>query len=196
MAGATVLFLIIGGVGIVLLTLSLLGVELLDLDGFVPLEVVAAMMGTFGFAAAIASSLLGGRAGPALLGAAVIGAVASLPAGWLTLRLVRAARQMQTDATPTRDDLLGSMGLVVTPIPERGYGEVRVTLGGQPVKLNATADSAIPLGAQIFVIAAPSETSVVVEQLSATGNPPPATRRDAPPPPADEPSPADPSPHN
>jgi hypothetical protein len=34
---ATVLFLIIGGLGVVLLALSLFGVELLDLDGLVPL---------------------------------------------------------------------------------------------------------------------------------------------------------------
>lgn len=173
MSTATVLFLILGGLGVLLLTLSLLGVELLDLDGFVPLEVVAAMLGTFGFAAAIASSLLGGSPTAALVGATGVGAVASVPAGWLTLRMVRAVRQMNTDATPNRDDLLGTMGVVVTPIPQLGYGEVRVTMGGQPVKLNATADGAVPLGAQVFVISATSETSVVVEQIptSAEGAP-------------------------
>jgi membrane-bound ClpP family serine protease len=175
METATVVFLIIGGLGVLLLVLSLLGIELLDLDGLVPLEVVAAMLGTFGFAAAIGSTLLEGGPVPALLGAAVIGAIASLPAGWLTLRLVRAARNMATDATPTRDDLLGSMGVVVTPIPEHGYGEVRVTMGGQPVKLNAQAEGEITLGTEIFVIAVPSETSVVVEPMTtkADGSPQP-----------------------
>lgn len=166
---ATVVFLIIGGVGIALLVLGLLGVELFDIDGFVPMEVVAAMLGAFGFAAAIASSLLGAGTGVALVGSVAIGAGVSAPAAWLTTRLVRATRRMQTDATPTRDDLLGAMGVIVTPVPAQGYGEVRVTLGGQPVKLNATCDAALALGAEVFVIATKSETSVVVEQIPTAG---------------------------
>jgi membrane-bound ClpP family serine protease len=168
MSTATVLFLVIGGLGLLLLMLSLLGVELFDLDGFVSLEAVAAGMATFGFAAAIASWSLDARTGIALLGAAGIGVLGAVPAGWLALRLAAAAQRMHTDATPARDDMLGELGLVVTPIPAQGYGEVRIALGGQPVKVNATADAPIPLGAQVFVIAAPSETSVVVEQIPIT----------------------------
>jgi membrane-bound ClpP family serine protease len=168
MSTATVLFLVIGGLGVLLLALSLLGVELFDLDGFVPLEAVAAGMATFGFAAAIASSSLDARTAPALLGAAGLGVLAAVPAGWLALRLARAAERMRTDATPARDDLLGMLGVVVTPIPTQGYGEVRITLGGQPVKLNASADGPIQLGTQVFVISAPSETSVFVERIPLT----------------------------
>lgn len=165
MDGITVLFLIIGGVGVLLLALSMLGVELLDLDGFVPLEVVAAGLGAFGFAAAIASASLDHRPLPALLFASGIGIVVAIPAGWLTLRLTRAAQRMATDATPTSDDLPGMIAVVITPIPEQGYGEVRLMLGGQPVKFSATADTAIPLGAEVFVISARSESSVFVEPL-------------------------------
>jgi hypothetical protein len=53
--------------------------------------------------------------------------------------------------------------VVVTPIPNAGYGEVRVRVGGQPVKLNARAERPIALGAQIFVVEALTETSVLVE---------------------------------
>jgi membrane-bound ClpP family serine protease len=165
MGTATVLFLVIGGLGVLLLALSLLGVELFDLDGFVPLEAVAAGMATFGFAAAIASSSLDARTAPALFAAAGIGVLGAIPAGWLALRLARAAERMHTDATPARDDMLGELGVVVTPIPAQGYGEVRITLGGQPVKVNATASSPIPLGGQVFVISVASETSVIVEQI-------------------------------
>lgn len=165
MGGATVVFLVIGGSGVLLLALSLLGVELFDLDGFLPLEVVAAGLGAFGFAAAISSATLDRHPAPALLLAGGIGVAAALPAGWLALRLTRAARNMPTDATPTRDDLPGSLGVVVTRIPDNGFGEVRVTLGGAPVKLNATADAAIPAGAEVFVISARSETSVFVEPV-------------------------------
>lgn len=168
MSTATVLFLVIGGLGVLLLALSLLGVELFDLDGFVPLEAVAAGMAVFGFAAAIASTSMDARTVPALFAAAGIGALGAIPAGWLALRLARAAERMHTDATPVRDDLVGQIGVVVTPIPATGYGEVRITLGGQPVKVNATANRAIPLGTQVFVISTLSETSVVVEQLPLT----------------------------
>ncbi|QSB14804.1 hypothetical protein JQS43_25755 [Natronosporangium hydrolyticum] len=165
MAAMTVLFLIIGGVGVLLLALGLLGVELLDIEGFVPVEVVAAGLGAFGFAAAIASASLDQRPLPALLAAGGIGVVAAIPAGWLTLRLTRAAQHMATDATPTTDDLPGMLAVVITPIPLEGYGEVRLMLGGQPVKFSATADTAVPLGAEVFVISARSETSVFVEPL-------------------------------
>jgi membrane-bound ClpP family serine protease len=168
MSAATVLFLVIGGLGVSLLALSLLGVELFDLDGFVPLESVAAGMAVFGFAAAIASSSMDARTAPALFAAAGIGVLGAIPAGWIALRLARAAERMHTDATPARDDMVGQLGVVVTPVPAQGYGEVRITLSGQPVKVNATADAPIPLGTQVFVIGTLSETSVVVEQMPIT----------------------------
>jgi membrane protein implicated in regulation of membrane protease activity len=97
--------------------------------------------------------------------AVAAGALAAVPAAWLAWRLSRAARNMRTDATPQRQHLVGSLGVVVTPVPAgAGYGEVRVRLGGQPVKLNARADRAIAAGARVFVVEAPSETSVVVEE--------------------------------
>jgi len=99
-----------------------------------------------------------------MIAAAVAGgALAAVPTGWLAARLSRAARNMRTDATPTRDHLAGAIGLVVTPIPSGGYGEVRVRLAGQPVKLNARADGPMPVGTRIFVVEALSETSVHVE---------------------------------
>jgi len=56
--------------------------------------------------------------------------------------------------------------VIVTPIPAQGYGEVRISIGGQPVKLNARSDQAVSLGARVFVIEAPSDTSVVVEETT------------------------------
>ena len=168
MATATVVFLVLGAAGVVVLALALLGGELLSFlhlgDGPVSLEVVAGFLGAFGFAGAIAAELLGadGR-GP--IAAAAVGLVAAAPTAWLALRLSRAARAMATDATPRRQDLVGTLGVIVTPVPTgSGYGEVRILLGGQPVKLYARADRPLPAGAQVFVIEAPSDTSVVVEQ--------------------------------
>jgi membrane protein implicated in regulation of membrane protease activity len=163
MDATTLILLGIGGLGVLVLSVGLLG---FDLDGPVPTEVIAAMLGAFGFAGAIASAALESRTPLPLLTAMGAGALAAVPAGWLAARLVRAVRRMPTDATPVRDDLVGLIGVVVTPIPRQGYGEVRVTLGGQPVKLNARSAADVPLGERVFVVTAPSDTSVVVERLS------------------------------
>ena len=168
MATGTLIFLIIGGAGVAVLALALLGGELLhfanpDVDGPVSLETVAGFAGAFGFGAAIANELIGGGSTLLIGGAAGIGLLSAFPIAWLASRLSRLARNMRTDATPTRSDLVGSLGLVVTPIPASGYGEVRVRVAGQPVKLSAKADRPIPIGAQVFVVETLSETSVVVE---------------------------------
>ncbi|MET8256046.1 hypothetical protein [Micromonospora sp. NPDC005205] len=167
-ATGTLIFLIIGGAGIGVLALALLGTELLhfghaDVDGPISVETVAGFAGAFGFGAAIVNELLGARTPGMVVGAVAGGVLAAVPIGWLASRLSRAARNMRTDPTPTRDDLVGALGLVVTPVPANGYGEVRVRLAGQPVKLSARADQPIPIGAQIFVVQALSETSVHVE---------------------------------
>jgi membrane protein implicated in regulation of membrane protease activity len=170
MGAATMVFLVIGGLGAVVLTLSLLGGELLhfgqfDLPDLFSLEAIAGFLGALGFGGAIASELLDARTPGQVAVATAVGALAALPTAYLAMRLSRAARNMRTDATPTRADLVGTLGVVVTSIPATGYGEVRVRLGGQPIKLYAKADRPVPAGAQIFVIEAPSETSVVVEPV-------------------------------
>ncbi|MFI0792046.1 hypothetical protein ACH4OY_04990 [Micromonospora rubida] len=168
MASGTLIFLIIGGTGVAVLALALLGAELFQLghpgvDGPVSVEAVAGFTGAFGFGAAIVNELVGGRT-PGMITAAVAGGtVAAVPTAWLAVRLSRAARAMRTDPTPTRNDLVGALGLVVTPVPAGGYGEVRIRVAGLPVKLNARADEPIPIGAQVFVVEALSETSVYVE---------------------------------
>jgi membrane protein implicated in regulation of membrane protease activity len=161
----TLVFLVIGGIGVAVLAIGLIGGEILhfghpDVDGPVSVEVVAGFAGAFGFASAIVNEVSGGDVP---LVAAGLGALTAVPVAWLAARLARAARGMRTDPTPTRADLVGTTGVVVTRIPADGYGEVRVHLAGAPVKLNARADRPVPTGAQVFVVDTLSETSVVVE---------------------------------
>lgn len=167
---ATVVFLVVGGSGALVLALSLFGAEFLhvghlDLPDLFSVEAIAGFLGALGFAGAIASELLDARTPGTVMVSAAVGVLAALPTAYLAIRLSRAARNMRTDATPTRADLVGTLGVVVTPITATGYGEVRVRLGGQPIKLYAKADRPLPAGAEIFVIEAPSETSVVVEPV-------------------------------
>lgn len=171
MTAVTTTFLVLGGIGLVVLAVSVFAGDVLhtghpDADGPFSVPAVAGFLGAFGFIGALAAQLAGGSGGFAVLVGGLVGLVAAVPTALLATRLVRAALRMRTDATPNRTDLLGQLGVVVTPIPVDGYGEVRISLGGQPVKLNARADSPVPLGAKVFVVAAPSDTSVVVEQTT------------------------------
>jgi membrane protein implicated in regulation of membrane protease activity len=132
-----------------------------DAGGVFSLPAVAGFIGAFGFGAAIVSAL----DVPGGMTAAVLGGVAAaLPTAWLATRLARMAMNMRTDATPTQQDMIGTTGVVVTPITVNGFGEVRISLGGQPVKLSARADHPIPLGTRILVVEATSSTSVIVEE--------------------------------
>lgn len=168
MNAATVTFLLIGGIGVVILAASLFLGDVLhlgqpELDGPFSLPSVAGFVGAFGFGGAIAASILGGGVVSVIVGV-VAGMIIAVPSAIGTVALARAAGRMRTDATPTRTDLIGRIGVVVTPIPQHGYGEVRISMGGQPVKLNAKSDKPVALGARVFVVEAPSDTSVVVEE--------------------------------
>ncbi|MEV0131269.1 NfeD family protein [Dactylosporangium sp. NPDC050688] len=163
-----VVFLILGGLGVLVLAVSLLVGDLLHFDvdhpdavGVFSLPAIAGFVGAFGFGGAIVSAL--GVPGGTVV-AALGGLAAAVPTAWLATRLARMAMNMRTDATPTQQDMVGTTGVVVTPITANGFGEVRISLGGQPMKLSARADRPIALGTRILVVEATSSTSVIVEE--------------------------------
>ncbi len=173
MGSATVVFLILGGVGVTVLAASLFFGELLhlghvDVDGLFSLPALAGFVGALGFAGAIGASLAGGAGTTAATVGAGVGVVAAVPVSWFATRLTRALAGMPTDKTLVPDDLIGASGVVVTRVPAGGYGEVRLAIAGQHLKYNARADTAIAIGANVFVIEAPTETSVVVVETTAT----------------------------
>jgi membrane protein implicated in regulation of membrane protease activity len=129
------------------------------------LPVIAGFLGAFGFGAAIAASVLPGRGAPTALAAIVTGLVAAVPAAWLAGRFVDAAINISTDGTLTSNDLVGASGVVITPVPLDGYGEVRLAVGGQQMKFNARSDRPLALGTEIFVIEVPTPSSVLVEAI-------------------------------
>ena len=129
------------------------------------LPMIAGFLGAFGFGGAIVASLVPGRGATTLLAAILVGLLAAVPTAWLAGRLVDAAMNMSTDATLTSGDLIGAMGVVITPVPVGGYGEVRLAVAGQYIKFNARSDEPLALGIQVFVISVPSPTSVLVEPI-------------------------------
>jgi hypothetical protein len=159
-------------VAIVILAASLLFGELLhlghaDVDGLFSVPVIAGFIGAFGFAGAIGASLAGGEGTGAAVAGTVAGLAAALPVGWFAARFTRGLMSMRTDKTLNSGDLLGASGVVVTRVPAGGYGEVRLSIAGQELKYNARADNPLAVGTPVFVVDAPTETSVVVVETTA-----------------------------
>jgi len=160
---ATIVFLIIGVFGIAIAAVAMFGGGLFDLgDGLFSTEALCAFVGGFGFASAAANELVGDNVG--VLGSAGLGVIIAVPLAFLAARMAERIGTMPTDATPTAEDLVGKRGVVVTPVPAGGFGEVRIRVGGQPMKLYARASKPISLGVAVLVTAALSETSVIVTE--------------------------------
>ncbi|MCC3775742.1 hypothetical protein [Streptomyces sp. UNOB3_S3] len=165
------LFLGLGIGGIALLVLSLVFDGVLEsafdgalgglFDGWLSLPVIAGFVSMLGFTGAVVLGSTGLGAGAA----AAAGSVAGVGTGWLTYRCSRALLRGGGPAAPTMDDLVGAAGTVVTAIPADGYGEVLLRLAGQPVKYAATAEAPLARGAEVWVTAAPSSTSVSVRAV-------------------------------
>ncbi len=165
------LFLGLGMAGIILLALSLVLDGVLEgllggaldglLDGWLSLPVIAGFTSMLGFTSAIVLGTTGLGTGAA----AAVGALAGAAAGWLTWKLSRALMRDQTSLTPRGEDLIGTAGSVVTAIPADGYGEVLLRLAGQPVKFAARSSEPVRRGAEIWVEAALSATSVAVRPV-------------------------------
>ena len=197
MDGLTLTYLIIGGLSLVLLLVAVVVGDIGDLghpdaDGIFSLPAIAAFFGGGGFAAAIAASLLDGAVPEVarLLLSLGIGAVVAVPLAWGAIRLSASLMRMRTDATLSESDLLGAQGVLVTAVASAShFGEARLIIGGQPVKMNARSASPLPVGTPVYVVEVLSATSV--EVVSTAADPFPGRPSQPSLPPADQPDRAD-----
>ncbi|MEC4015326.1 hypothetical protein [Streptomyces sp. H27-D2] len=165
------LFLGLGIAGVVLLALALVFDGILEglfggvleglFAGLLSLPVIAGFVSMFGFGGAIVL----GTTGLGAVVASAVGVVAGAVTGRLTLSFSRMLMRDQTTATPRGSDLIGSAGAVVTPIPAQGYGEVLLYIGGARVKYAARSAEPVARGAEIWVEATLSSTSVQVRTV-------------------------------
>ena len=166
MDAASVAFLVLGGVGLLVLVGALVLGEIGDLDGDGPfsLPALAALVGGLGFGGAAATELLPASLPGALrvLLALAVGLAVAVPLAWGAVRLSRSLRDMPTQETLTRHHLVGCQGVVVSAVPSPGLGEVRLHIAGQRVKFAARSDVPLPAGTPVYVVEALSETSVQV----------------------------------
>ncbi|PZF81527.1 NfeD family protein [Jiangella anatolica] len=159
------IYLVLGIAGLAFLLVSLLAGEFLD--GVLHLDTdwfssaaVAAFVSAFGFCASLAQSADVGT--PATLG---LGAVAGVAFAALTAWLTRMLKNSATDQTPRTADIVGYDGVVVSSIPEAGFGVVNISVGGHLTRLNARATETIESGAAVTVVGVLSPTAVSVARL-------------------------------
>ena len=155
-------FLVIGGIGVVLLLVSLVGGDVLDgvdLGGdLFSGAALAGFLGAFGFAGALAAGATDDT-GIGIVVGLVSGVVVGGLVGYATARLRRGG----DEATVRSSDLPGQHGTVISAIPEGGLGEVSIVVAGHITKLNARAATALPSGSPVTVSAVLSATSVMVQ---------------------------------
>ncbi|CAN5686263.1 hypothetical protein BH11ACT8_BH11ACT8_15300 [soil metagenome] len=159
-------YLILGVVGLVIISISLLVGDLFDgiLDGlgadWFSTEVVGGFVSALGFGGAIAVSA-GAPGAVAVVVGIVVGTVFAFGAAWLT-RLVKGGG---TDEAPRTSDVIGHEGVVVSEVPPTGFGTVEVRIGGHTLRFNASADLGLEAGTRVHVTEVLSPTAVSVSPV-------------------------------
>lgn len=163
------LFLIIGGIGVLLALVALvvgdvldgaLHLDALDSDLF-SISSVSAFIGAFGFGGALGLAIVDHVAV-----AVIVGLLIGIAAAYGAVRLTRALRHDDGRGSFRTDSLIGHPARVITAIPPAGFGEVTLSTDGHVRKFSARADQAIPSGSQVWVCGIVSPTAVEVQLAS------------------------------
>jgi len=165
-------FIVIGMVGLAIVLLTLLVGEVfdglfgaLDVDaggGVFSAPVIGSFLAAFGFGAALILFSTDANATIGALGGLASGGVV----GGFALLLMRSLMTMPTDETVTTRGLEGVRAIVITPIPQDGYGEVTIRHHGEQRKYNAQADELLPVGSRVEVTAVISASAVIVARTA------------------------------
>lgn len=158
-------FWIVGIVGTLVLVVSLVFGDLLDgvldvldaANGILSTTVLGGFAAAFGFTGALADSL-----GAPTAVAALAGVAAGVVAAWFAIKLTGALQRSESGLPLTGDDLVGVDAVVITRIPANGYGEVRLAVAGNTLKLNARADLPLEPGSTVYVTESLSSSAVHV----------------------------------
>lgn len=160
------MFLVVGAAGVVLLLVALLVGDVLDgaleglSAGFFSTEALAGFLGALGFGGAIALEVTGSTSMAVVIGLALgvlLGAAAAKAS-----RFLHGSGESDTVRT---SDMVEKIGVVVSAIPEAGFGVVSISVGGHITRLNARSSVAVPAGTQVSVTSIISPTAVQVEPL-------------------------------
>lgn len=166
----TVVFLGIGGVGLLLLVIAVLLDGILDIfdlggDGPFSLTTIAAFFSMFGFAGTIVLAN-GGNVGLASL----IGALVGVGGGVGALFVTRSLQKSTSTTSLNSDSLPGIEASAILPIRPGSYGEIAFSSNGLRQTFAAVADIEIPVGSRVVIVNSLSGTSVKVKLLEPNEN--------------------------
>jgi membrane protein implicated in regulation of membrane protease activity len=158
-------FLIIGGIGLILLIVAIVVGDVLDgvldsLGGLFSTEVIAGFMGALGFGGALALSLTGSTPLAWVIGV-VSGVLLGLAAG-------AASRWLHRDdhtGSVRPGDLVERRGRVLSEVPADGYGVVTLSVAGHVTHVNARSATPLEAGTEVVVVEVLSPTAVRVVPL-------------------------------
>ena len=163
-------FLIIGGIGLAVLVVALLIGDVLDLSGplggmldsdVFSIASISAFTGAFGFGGAIAHELAG-----TLWVSVPVGIVMGLVFSYFTIWLTRKLKD-SSGATVNTSTMVGREARVLTAIPEDGYGQVTLSVGGHRQMLSAKATIPVDAGTRVWISNVLSATAVEVTPTDA-----------------------------
>ena len=172
-------FFVIGGIGIVLLVVALVVGDILegalDFDGMFDLDALAGfdsdIFSTAGIAGLLGGFGFGGAIGLALTdivwAAIAVGLVVGVALGWMAGKLTSLLRKQGSDVAPNTNSLVGAEALVITAVPESGYGQIRVNYQGHTHTLNARSPIPLDADTRVWVSQVLSATSVEVRPTDA-----------------------------
>jgi len=164
--------LLVGG-GVLLLTLivddifgGLLGAIHVGFDvaGVSPTPILLGFIAMFGVGGLF--GLHGLNAGPG--GATLVGVVAGLIGSGVVFGAFKVLRQAESTETFSLQDMIGSTGRVSVGIPASRFGTVLISFAGASHNMTATADTEIPAGREVKVVAVAGTNLVVAAVPTAT----------------------------
>lgn len=172
-------FLVIGGIGVVLMVVTLVLGEILDglleFDFAAGLESdvfstggIAGLLGGVGFGGVIGLSISN-----SMIIAIVVGIVVGLLLAFMAGRLTGWLRRQSSAGTHSTQSLVGVEAQVLTAIPADGYGQIRVRRSGHTYTLNAKSSLPLEQGTRVWIAGVLSATSVEVRPVDLVGNPEP-----------------------
>jgi len=135
-----------------------------DVAGVSPTPILLGFIAMFGVGGLF--GLHGLNAGPG--GATVVGVVAGLIGSGVVFGAFKVLRQAESTETFSLQDMIGSTGRVSVGIPANRFGTVLISFAGASHNMTATADTEIPAGREVKVVAVAGTNLVVAAVPTAT----------------------------
>jgi len=136
-----------------------------DVGGVSPTPILLGFLSMFGIGGLLGIHSFGLTAG----GATLVGVVAGAIGAGVVFGAFKVLRQAESTDTFSLEDMVGSTARVSVAIPANRFGSVLISFAGASHSMGATADTEIPAGRVVKVVAV-AGTNLVVAPTSPVSN--------------------------